>query len=235
MKISLVIPAYNEEKYIHGCLASVREHGGDFHEVIVIDNASTDRTAEIAQSFPWVRVVHEPAKGLTKARQRGLEEATGDVIAFFDADTRMPLRWMAQARRMLADPNVVCISGPYRYYDGPWFRNQIIHFLWWMSYAPMYRIVGHMVAGANFTARKDALIAMGGFDRTIEFHGEDTDVSRRIAKHGKVIFRMNFFIYSSSRRYDAEGIVWPCATYAVNCLWQLFFHRPLTKKHADIR
>ena len=235
MKISLVIPAYNEEKYISGCLASVAEHGVEFHEVIVIDNASTDRTAEVAGSFAGVRVVYEPAKGLTRARQRGLEEADGDIIAFFDADTRMPAGWMAQATTMLADPKVVCISGPYRYYDGPWLRNQIVHFLWWISYAPMYRIVGHMVAGANFAARKDALYACGGFDRNIEFHGEDTDLSRRIAKHGKVIFRMSFYIYSSSRRYDAEGIVRTCATYAINCLWQLFFHRSLTKNHADIR
>ena len=69
MNISIVIPAYNEEKYIGDCLRSiVATRTDEILEIIVIDNASTDDTAMVAQQFPGVHVVHEPQKGLTRAR-----------------------------------------------------------------------------------------------------------------------------------------------------------------------
>ena len=93
MKISLVIPAYNEESYIGECIdCAILASRGRVYEIIVVNNASTDRTKEIAIR-KGVRVVDEPEKGLTKARQRGLIEATGDYIAYIDADTRMPNMW----------------------------------------------------------------------------------------------------------------------------------------------
>lgn len=235
MKISLVIPAYNEEKFIGKCLESVQKNGAGFFEIIVVNNASTDRTAEIAASFPGVRVVTEPSKGLTKARQKGLEEAGGDFIAFIDADTSLPPRWMGMVERNFESPGVVCLSGSYRYYDGPWLRNMFIYFLWWISYPLTYRIVGYMVVGGNFVARRSALLNMGGFDPTIQFHGEDTDIARRISKFGKVIFRMNFFIYTSSRRFNAEGLIKTIGAYVINFLWIVFLHHPLTKTYRDIR
>ena len=76
MTISVIIPAYNEEKYIVSCLHSILGNAPEnLKEIFVINNASTDKTAELAEKFPQVRVVNEPNKGLTKARQRGLQEA----------------------------------------------------------------------------------------------------------------------------------------------------------------
>src|ERR1035441_7653186 len=95
-RISLVICAHNEEKYIASCLEYAIQSSGwgrlhykrdGFHEIIVIDNASTDRTKEIAEKYPNVRVVREEKKGLTRARQCGYLNAKGDVLAFIDADT----------------------------------------------------------------------------------------------------------------------------------------------------
>src|SRR3989338_9632627 len=93
--ISFIIPAYNEEHYIGPCLESVLAYAGDsIEEIIVVNNASTDRTAEVAGAFPKVRVVHEPRKGLTYARERGLKEARGELLAYIDADTRLHARWL---------------------------------------------------------------------------------------------------------------------------------------------
>ena len=90
-KISLIIPAHNEEKYIADCLEHViKNSNGKFFEIIVVNNVSSDKTEEIALKFPGVRVVHEHNKGLTHARQRGYIEAKGDILAYIDADTRMP-------------------------------------------------------------------------------------------------------------------------------------------------
>jgi glycosyltransferase involved in cell wall biosynthesis len=117
--VSLIIPAHNEEAYIGFCLDSVLQNAaGRFHEIIVVDNASSDRTAEIARARHGVRVVQEMQKGVCFARQRGLEEATGKVLAYIDADTRLPADWASIAERTFQNrPNLVCLSGPYRYYD----------------------------------------------------------------------------------------------------------------------
>src|SRR3954468_7907238 len=151
MRISLVIPAFNEEAYLGGCLDSVIESGGRFHEIIVIDNASTDGTAGVAAARPGVRVVHEPQKGLLAARQRGFLEATGDAVAYVDADTRMPKGWCEHADRIFtARPEVVGLSGPARYWDAPAWQRVFLSLLWYGSAPIAYRLVGYMIYGAGF-------------------------------------------------------------------------------------
>jgi|GEM_PF-470701 len=236
-KISLIIPAYNEEDYIEECLEMAIKHSaGRFHEIIVIDNNSTDKTRERAEKFPGVRVVFEPQKGLVRARQKGLETATGDLLAYIDADTRLPAGWLKIAESFFAKhPEAVSLSGPYRYYDGSTIKNYFSHLLWWLNIPITYSLVGYVLLGANFIAKKEALLKMGGFDKSIEFYGEDTDIARRLNEHGKVFFKMDFFIYSSSRRYQKEGVLKTNFVYAMNFFWEIFFHRPYTKEYLDHR
>src|SRR5262249_13776339 len=131
MRISLVIPAYNEETYLGGCLDSVLASGGRFHEIIVIDNASTDGTAAVAAARRGVRVVHEAKKGLLAARQRGYQEATGEAVGYIDADTRMPKGWWELANDTLSSrPQVVALSGPARYWDAKPWQRVFLGFLW---------------------------------------------------------------------------------------------------------
>ncbi len=237
LKISLIIPAYNEERYIGPCLESaIKNSRGQFYEIIVVNNNSTDKTAEVAGSFPGVKVILGKEKGLTKARQYGLEAATGDLLAYIDADTRMSEGWIDIVLKAYAkDEKLVCLSGPYRYYDGTPYRNFIMGAVWWFSAPLTYRLVGFMVLGGNFVARREALIAMGGFDKTIGFYGEDTDIARRLHKFGHVVFKMNFYIYTSGRRFAAEGLLKTNFVYAMNFIWEVWFHRPFTKTNKDIR
>ena len=118
--VSIVIPAHNEERSIAACLrACTAKLPPEVLEVLVIDNASTDATAAVARRFPRVRVVREPRKGLTRARQRALREAKGELLAFFDADTLPPEGWIDRVREEFADSSVVCLSGPIDYHDLP--------------------------------------------------------------------------------------------------------------------
>lgn len=231
MKISLVIPAYNEEKYIGQCLDSVlRNSDPRIIEIIVVDNGSSDRTAEVAKERQGVRVVLEERKGTNMARQRGLQESSGDFVAYIDADTIMPKDWTEKAEKIFSkDSRIVSLSGPYRYYDGPKIQNRIIEILWYMFAPLMYRLAGYMVLGGNFIAKRSALMAMGGLDTSIKFYGDDTDIARRLHKQGKVVFRMDFFIYSSSRRFSKEGPIKITLLYAINFLWAVIFRRPLTR------
>lgn len=236
LKISLVIPAHNEESSIRACLDAVQKNSrGLLHEIIVVDNASTDRTKEYAQR-DGVTVVSEPRKGTGNARQSGFEHTSGDYVAFIDADTMMPEGWIDKIQDFFdSNPKAVCLSGPYRYHDGSSFRNFMLDCVWYMTAPLTYRIVGYMILGGNFVARRQALLDAGGFDRGITFYGDDTDTAQRLSKTGKVVFKMDFFMYSSSRRWQNEGFLKTNIVYALNFIWPVIFKRPFSRKSNDVR
>ena len=241
MKISLIICAHNEELWLRMCLAHALQNKiPELFEVIVIDNASTDKTAEIAQSFvsvfPFVRVVREEEKGLTKARARGLKEASGDILCYIDADTRMPPLWLKKVQTAFAkNPKLVGLSGPYQYYDlSNW--SQFLNTLYWIFFAyPTYFFTGYMIVGGNFAAKREALLEMGGFDTTIDFYGEDTNIARRLAKIGKVKFTLFLPMPTSGRRLKSEGLLRVGYTYVMNFLSEVIRKKPFTKDYKDIR
>ncbi|MBU6431315.1 glycosyltransferase family 2 protein [Patescibacteria group bacterium] len=236
MKISLVIIAYNEEKYIGQCLKSVKENGAGLFEIIVVNNASTDGTESMARGFPEIKVVTESVKGITKARQRGLLEAKGDLIAFIDADTKMPKGWVDKVQYFFKKyPKIVCLSGPYIYYDFSFFAQKMT---WLYNLAliwPAYFLVGYMVVGGNFVARKKALEDIGGFDLGINFYGEDADIARRLNKVGKVKFIQRFCMHTSARRLRGEGAFIMAMRYTINFLSVVITKKPATKEYKDIR
>lgn len=238
LKISLIIPAYNEEKYIGECLDYfIKNSDNKFFEIIVIDNKSTDKTGEIARNYKNVKVIYEERKGLTRARQRGFEESQGDILAYIDADTRMPKGWA----QIIIDEfeknnNLACLSGPGFYYDISKKSEFFVKILYWYMMAmPVYWIVGYMIMGANFAIRKDVLKQIGGFDTSIEFYGEDTNIARRTHTLGKVKFNPKFFIYFSGRRLKNQGLYKTAFIYIVNYLSEVFYHKPITKKYKDFR
>lgn len=241
MRLSFVIPAYNEENYLPGCLESVladiaRSPQPAEVEVIVVDNASTDRTGEVAASFPGVCVVREPVKGLTRARQLGLEAAAGEIVACVDADVRIPPGWIARVLAAFADdPGLVCISGPCGYYDGSRAELALAWLYWTLLATPTYWVTRYMVLGGNFAARRGALVAIGGFDTSIAFYGEDTNIARRLHGAGRVRFTARLRILTSARRLHGEGI---CATvwrYMLNFLSEVLIRRPVTRSYRDVR
>ncbi|MDO8664776.1 MAG: glycosyltransferase family A protein [Candidatus Liptonbacteria bacterium] len=237
MRLSFVIPAHNEENYVGNCISSIQkdlERSLREAEIIVINNASTDRTAEAARKYKNVRVIDEPTKGLVYARQRGLKEASGDLLAYLDADCLLKTGWIETVFSEFKNPLVVALSGPRRYYDMPAFKKFLADHGWW--FAPViYRLVGYMLLGGNFVARRDTLEKMGGFDTSIKFYGEDTDIARRLHELGRVVFRMDFFVYSSGRRLMEEGVFKTYWVYAVNFIWEVIFKKPFTKHYQDVR
>lgn len=238
MKISVIIPAYNEEDYIAKTLQSVEENVfSDLFEIIVVNNASTDATAEIAGRFKNVQVVYEPRKGLTRARQAGLNAAKGDILACIDADSLVPKNWFETiTSEFNADPGLVFLSGPYIYYDLSAGKRWAIKWLYYRMLARVvYFFTGYMASGGNMVAKKEALLKVGGFDTNIEFYGEDTDIARRLSKVGKVKFNWDFNMLTSGRRIDGEGIVTMTCKYILNYTTIMFFKKPATKKYSDIR
>ncbi len=243
MKISFVIPAYNEEKYIGDCLRSVITATNELPfptEIVVVNNASTDRTKEVASGFSGVRVVDEPKKGLTRARQRGVESTTGELVACVDSDVRIPKDWPHKALKAFEEsPDLVCLSGPFIYYDLSAFTRMMVKLFYLMGilfYRASRFIVGRgaLVQGGNFILRRSALEKIGGFDTTIEFFGEDTDTARRMSEVGRVEFISELSVLSSGRRLQSHGIFNTGVTYALNYVWVTLFKRPLHNTYKDL-
>jgi len=247
MKVSFVIPAHNEEAMIGKCLASVFKEIGRVHagesldvEVVVVDNASTDATREEALKFPNVTVVSEGLKGLVYARRAGFVATDGEIVANIDADTMLPAGWLSTVMREFKNTDLVALSGPYIYYDLPAWKRALVKVFYFVGYLihllnhHLFR-VGAMLQGGNFVLRRSAWIAAGGFDTTIAFYGEDTDVARRIGKHGMVKWTWRFPMYTSGRRLQKEGLVRMSWLYTLNHLSILWTGRPATTRYTDVR
>ncbi|HQU07996.1 MAG: hypothetical protein B7X04_03200 [Parcubacteria group bacterium 21-54-25] len=244
MRISFVIPAYNEETFLPKCLASVERELARTPcdaEVIVVNNASTDRTGDVARTFAWVRVVDEPHKGLVRARHAGLQVATGDIIANVDSDAILPEGWLAKVITEFShNERLAALSGPYIYYDLSWFQRALVRVFYtggYLSHLFNHHVLraGAMLQGGNFVVRRAHLEQAGGFDTSIEFYGEDTDVARRISKMGRVKWTFGLPMYSSGRRLAHEGVVTTGLRYAANYFHTLLRGRPLTTTYVDIR
>ncbi len=244
MKISFVVPAYNEEsglaRSLSAIVAQIARSGCDA-QVIVVNNASTDRTAEIAASFPEVTLVDEPEKGLYQARRAGLAVADGELIANIDADTIITDGWIELVlAEFAAKSSLVGLSGPYIYYD----VSARLRFMVRMFYRSGYFFyflnrflfkVGSMMQGGNFVVRATALKAIGGYSADFAFYGEDTDLARRLSAIGDVKFTFELPAQSSGRRLVEEGVVRIGVRYAMNFFWATFFHRPFTQEWVDVR
>ncbi len=237
MKLSIIVPAYNEEKFIAACIEHILRASAGFDcELIVVDNASTDRTPEIAQRFPAARVLTEKRKGVQRARQCGYENATGDLIAYVDADTQMPEKWVATVfKEFEKNPNLACLSGPYVYYDLPLWKDIFVWIYFYFGAFPIYLVTRHMAIAGNVIVRRSTLEKMGGLDTTIEFYGDDTNLSRRASAFGKVKFKLGLVMKTSGRRLTDQGFAKTAYLYVLNFLSEIFRHKPATKEYEDFR
>ncbi len=244
MRISVIIPAYNEEHILSLCLQSILEadHPAGELEVLVVNNASTDRTAEIARSFEGILVIDEFEKGLTKARERGRLASSGEILIYIDADTKIPAHLLTFVESTYArSPKIVASSGPYKYHDWNWFGRLVMWTYHW-TLVPITQLIvnrilnkGCVFYGGNFAVRRSVLEKIGGFDTKLEFWSEDTQIGRRMSREGAVRFFHKAYVFTSARRFYSEGMVRVLGRYVMNFLWDIVFHRPFTKGYKDVR
>ena len=240
--MTVIVCAHNEARYLAGCLHSLLAQSRRPDEILVINNASTDETGAVAAQIAGIRVVDEPRKGLVIARETGRREATGDVLVYVDADCRAPLMWLDRVERhFLSDRTLLAISAPYRFYDWDWWGRTLIR-AYDLTLAPATQLlvkrilrIGTIFYGGNFAVRRHALDRIGGFDTRIEFHGEDTNLGRRLFAIGKVNLVRDCFLYTSARRYVAMGKGTVFRLYVRNFTSELLHHRPKDTAHVDVR
>jgi glycosyltransferase involved in cell wall biosynthesis len=118
MLISVVVPVYNEEQFIRSCLDAIFRQHEPVHEVIVVDNGSSDGTLRVLDEYAGrVTLLREPRRGVQHTRNRGIDAANGDVIGRIDADTRLAPGWSRAVRETFENPAVQAATGPVAYYD----------------------------------------------------------------------------------------------------------------------
>ncbi len=113
MKISVVVPFYKAEKYIEDCIRALlsQDLPPDLYEIIMVDNNSPDHSAEIVSRYPRIRLLSQSKQGSYAARNRGIAEATGDVIAFTDPDCVPAMDWLNNISQAMLRPHVGIVLG----------------------------------------------------------------------------------------------------------------------------
>ena len=233
MIVSFCIPAFNEEALIVNCIKSIQRAACNVdHEIILVDNGSTDNTTTLAKNAGAI-VYFEPNKGVTRARQAGLNHCSSDLISFVDADSELPEDWLEHALTAIKPLDVVAASGPVIYYELA-LHKRLFSFVFY-CFARVIHIWKPMLQGGNFILRKQALLDAGGFNTSIDFYGEDTDTAIRLSKQGKVVFDMDMWVYTSARRMQKEGMIRTGFRYFINYVWMYLSGEPWTVEHYDHR
>jgi glycosyltransferase involved in cell wall biosynthesis len=242
LRLSVIVCAHNEASYLSACLYSILAQTRPADEILLINNASTDETRLVAQQVPNVRVVDEPRKGLPRARETGRRASSADILAYLDADCRAPLTWLERIERhFVLDPRLIAVTGPYRFYDWDLWGRTLIR-AYDLTVAPATQVlvkhvlrIGTVFYGGNFAVRRAALEQIGGFDVSIDFHGEDTNLGRRLFAIGRVRLRYDCYLYTSARRYVAMGRGAVFRLYVRNFVSELVHRRPRDSSHLDVR
>ena len=222
--ISVVIPAFNEEKFLAKTLKTVLNQNYQDFELIVVDNNSTDKTSKVAQSF-GARVIFEPRQGVAFARQKGFSEAKAEIIASTDADAILPPDWLSKiCRAFEKDQKIVALGGLANLYSGPiLIRSLSCYFLYPFLVLDRFFSGGWNLIGFNFALRKKAFLKIGGFNTELILN-EDIEISDLLRKIGKVAFDKNLVIQVSGRRYK-DGLINGLMTYIPSTVARLFLKK----------
>ncbi len=206
IRVSVVVPAYNEENTIARCLRSLIEQSlpnGDY-EIILVDNNCTDNTIKIAKTFPEVIIVQEKTPGVGAARRKGWSIARGDIIASTDADVEVSKHWLKRIVSYLDNhQDTVAISSGYLFYDRDFYINWIVRVFERSLVALSWFLAGGVMAltANNMAVRKSVYDKTTGIDENLKF-GEDLNLAKKLHPYGKVKWIFNNRVKTSARRYQ---------------------------------
>ena len=206
--LSVVIPAYNEEHFIAGCLHSLTNQtlSSREYELIVVDNNSSDKTASISRLF-GATVVRETRQSVIIARQAGLLASRGTIILSADADTQYPDNWLSHIHTQFKkNQDLVGIVGWLYFPSSPVVLQIVTDMLQYMNIA-YERLTGKCLFafGCNFAFRADTFRKLGGYSLNLPELGDQLDIVKRLGKTGRIIIDKNSYCYSSNRRH---GNMW---------------------------
>ena len=194
--ISIIIPTLNEEKTIGACLKQIERQSGP-HEIIVVDGGSRDNTEAVVRCFPRVRWLQASVKGRGRQMNRGAKAATGDILLFLHADTRLPADGLSMIAARMQPIDVVAGSFSLRFdHPNAWLR----------LFARLSRI-NHVLftyGDQGFFMARHAFQRLGGYAEIPLM--EDVEIQRRLRKIGRFV-KLDQGVVTSARRFLATGIL----------------------------
>jgi GT2 family glycosyltransferase/sugar lactone lactonase YvrE len=208
-KVSVIVCAYNAGDTIEDCLSSLDKLTYPDFEVILVNDGSRDATGDIGRRHPRVRVVDVPNGGLSAARNVGLAEAGGEIVAYTDADTRVDPDWLTFLVQPFLQSDVVGSGGPNVVPpDDPPIAQCVARAPGGPTHVLLDDRIAEHVPGCNMAFRRDALLAIGGFNPIYLRAGDDVDVCWRLQARG---WRIGF---------SAAALVWHHHRASVGAYWR---------------
>lgn len=233
--VSVVICAYNAERTMRPCLESLRRLDYPNFEVVIVDDGSRDATADISMDFPEFRLIRQPNKGLSVARNVGMHAARGEIIAYTDSDCVVDPHWLTLMVRSMVENNFDGCGGPnYAPHEEGWIEASCAA----SPGAPCHVLIAEdraeHLAGCNMVFYKAALEKIGGFDAQFRTAGDDVDICWRMIDAGfKIGFSPAAFVwhfrrntvqayYGQQRGYGrAEAMLYPKYPDRFNIMGQI--------------
>ncbi len=223
MKITVVMTAYNEENYLPKALTSVFSQINfpkENYEVIVVDNNSTDKSAQIAKNF-GARVISETKQGYVFALAKGMNQAKGEIIAATDSDTVVAEDWLSQIAKSFEDKDVVAATGMADMRNLNFLARNISYLIFYIFVKFNFLIGKPHLSGFNFAVRRQALEKAGGIN-TKYLMSPDVEIGLRLKKYGKVVFNPKILAHTSSRRWQ-KGYISTTIMYLKGYFWTVWF------------
>jgi glycosyltransferase involved in cell wall biosynthesis len=189
MRVSVAVPCYNGAKYLGSTIESLLQQSRPADEVLVIDDGSTDGSAEIARRYPVQVVFHGQNHGLATARNTAVKVAQGDILAFIDVDASADRDWLAHLIQPYEDESVHGVGG-----QGLEINIQSLADRWrqlhaTQSHGESPRQSVDFLYGLNMSFRLYVLRQTGGFCTDLRTNAEDMDIGYRLNDAG---FRLDY-------------------------------------------
>ena len=234
-QVSIIVPAYNEERTLERLLASMAAQVTHYRmELLVVNNNSTDRTQDLLDEY-GVRSVFVREQGVAHARQAGLEAARGKYIANADADTVYPPTWLEALIEPLENPAISCTYGTYSFIPGP--KTSAFQLGLYERASRISAILRRRsrestnVLGFNFAFRRADALAVGGFDVNAGHQGaanhesgpcEDGWMAECLAQKGRLypVTSRKARARTSDRRLLQHGGLWQAFTVRLRREWK---------------
>lgn len=220
-KISVIIPAHNEEKYISKTLEYLKTSSINSFEIIVVCDACEDKTREIASNYTNM-VFNVDFRAGSKTRNFGVSKSSGDIVVFLDADTLVSPNYLEEIIKVIDNYDYGCAKTLSEH------NCLFSKYIAWSTNNYYKKNIG-----GNFFIKKDVFMKIGGFNEGMK-RGEDTDLGDRLKKEG---FRKGFlemcYIIPSERRYKNSGYLWLIIETGISGLFYKFFRSYYNKKIAS--
>lgn len=211
-KLSVIIPSYNEEKYIEETLKSLKKQSYRNIEVIVVDSSVDDKTRKISERYAD-KTIYLKERGVGKARNLGAKNASGDIFVFMDADTMIKEGSLEEICRAFKNPDVVCVCGYIEVKSS--FLNEMLFMgvsesVWLLS-----KLNIPLFYGICVSYKREAFEKIKGFDESF-ITAEDIEISKRASRIGKCILNRKVRALTSARRVEKGGFLKIIVFHIVN-------------------